>query len=65
VWEAVVSAGLLFRVGRIKDGRVVKGHQRWDWGRYYGHHLDDFGLRPLCVCGTFPKYSGGCLFVVM
>jgi hypothetical protein len=33
VWEAGVSAGLLFRVGRMKDGWVVKVHQRWDWAR--------------------------------
>jgi hypothetical protein len=33
VWEVWVSAGLLFRVGRMKDSQVVKGHERWDWGR--------------------------------
>jgi len=60
VWGAGVSAGLLFMVG--KGGWVVKGHQRWDWGRWYGHHLGDFCFGLLCVCGIFLRCSGGGLY---
>jgi hypothetical protein len=60
VGGAGVSAGLLSRVG--KDGWVMKGHQRWDWGRWYGHHLGEFGFDLLWVCGIFLRCSGGGLY---